>query len=105
IAADRGLRPGAGHELLGADDRRWYAPPVQLDPVVQTARAAGPSASDRGDARVTLPREAVEHVGVGDPAGAGLADDHDVPQPVARGELLAHEVEQTVAVDLAVVQQ
>jgi hypothetical protein len=103
-AADRRLRPRAGDELVGADDGRRYAPPVQLDPVVQTARGAGPSIPDRSHHGVALPREPVEHGGLGGAAGARLAHHDDVAQAVARRELRAHEVEQVVAVDLPVVQ-
>src|SRR5216684_857764 len=41
VAADLGLRLRTRHELIRADDRRRYAAPLQLDPVVQTARGAG----------------------------------------------------------------
>src|SRR5205807_1875184 len=105
IPADRRLGPRALHELVGADHRRRYPPPVQLDPVVHTARGAGPSIADGGDDGIARAGQAIEVVGIGHTAGARLAHDDDLAEPVARGELLADEIEQPIAVDLAVVEQ
>src|SRR5205823_4225645 len=70
-----------------------------------TARGAGPSVSDGGDHRVAVARQPVEHRVLGDAAGARLLHDHDLPQPVPGAELLPHQLEEPIAVDLAVVQQ